>query len=132
MKISKQISILFFCIIGFSCKSLSPDFTKQELKNKGYVLTYGKEQLRIKRITNFIVSDKGVGLYNFYYGRRQDEVMVPVLKFDNDYYLYSENETQQKKVCDSFIQQYKSRFTDNEISKIIERFNFGITYIGKH
>jgi hypothetical protein len=59
--------LLLLCMGIFSCKSLSPNFTKREIKEINQQQFLNKEPLEIKKIDTVIVAQNGIGLYIFEY-----------------------------------------------------------------
>lgn len=101
-------AILFFCLL--SCKTLSPDFTRQEIYNNGANIKFGKDQLKLNSISSFITKNK-IGLYIFKYKRGSDDISLPVLKFDNGFILYKDNAARScENICDSFSIKYSTLF----------------------
>lgn len=132
MKTTIKYTSLICLFLLYSCKSYSPYFNRRELKGKGYYLKNGNNDLILNRIEENITNEKGIGLYSFIYPKGKGEIYIPVLRFEQEYYLYSEDTIQRKKISDAFKRKYFLTINDIQMKKIIETFNSGMTFVGHH
>lgn len=114
-----------------SCKSLSPYFKQSDLAKNGRDLNFGTDKLKLKEIKASVISDNGIGLYKFSYKRNiNDEVLLPVLRFADTYYLYKENNQYADSILKNFQIEYGELFKEDQLNSIKRQFTNGIMYVG--
>ncbi|GEM_PF-2440298 len=127
-----KLGITFIiCLLLLSCKSLSPYFRQSDLAQNGRYLNFGKEKLKLKEIKSSVTSNNGIGLYKFSYHRNiNDEVLLPVLRFADTYYLFKENNLYSDSILNKFQNEYGELFKEDQLSSIKRQFTNGIMYVG--
>ncbi len=127
----KQGITFIICLMLLSCKSLSPYFKQSDLAKNGRDLNFGKDKLKLKEIKASVISDNGIGLYKFSYKRNiNDEVLLPVLRFADTYYLYKENNQYADSILKNFQIEYGELFKEDQLNSIKRQFTNGIMYVG--
>jgi len=121
----------------FSCATLrnSACINKHDLRSKIFLLEFNNQQLTPTKAESLIkAKDSCIGLYVVTYKYQSSKLMLPVLKSNLGFTIYSD--TDDAKINETYIEKFKLKyqtiFKAAEMKEIEERFLKGKIFVGSN